>query len=154
MQWAHLASGGAGGGMRWPNRTPHTLTPGMRRAQASLSGFLPLIDWSRFKRRNLNREVKALSPQISCFACGDEGQAVVWLLRRDITGPDGMLRRDAPPLSTSLRVPGLVPGRYRITAWNTQTGEVQAVSAAAASRSLLIELPPFAADLALAIRAA
>ena len=32
MQWAHLASGGAGGGMRWPNRHPHALTPGMRRA--------------------------------------------------------------------------------------------------------------------------
>jgi mannan endo-1,4-beta-mannosidase len=32
MQWAHLASGGAGGGMRWPNRHPHQLTPGMRAA--------------------------------------------------------------------------------------------------------------------------
>ncbi|HEX8391381.1 MAG TPA: hypothetical protein VF665_03400, partial [Longimicrobium sp.] len=28
MQWAHLASGGAGGGMRWPNRRVHVLTPG------------------------------------------------------------------------------------------------------------------------------
>src|SRR5207237_1345122 len=54
MQWAHLASGGAGGGMRWPNRRPHTLTPGMRRAQAALSRFLPLIDWTHFRRRNLN----------------------------------------------------------------------------------------------------
>ena len=26
IQWAHLASGGAGGGMRWPNRHPHVLT--------------------------------------------------------------------------------------------------------------------------------
>ena len=34
IQWTHLASGGAGGGMRWPNRNPHTLTPGMRRASA------------------------------------------------------------------------------------------------------------------------
>jgi mannan endo-1,4-beta-mannosidase len=32
-QWAHLAAGGAGGGMRWPNRTPHVLTSGMRRAR-------------------------------------------------------------------------------------------------------------------------
>ncbi|TIL77742.1 MAG: hypothetical protein E5Y81_12695, partial [Mesorhizobium sp.] len=31
LQWAHLAAGGAGGGMRWPNRSPHVLTPGMRR---------------------------------------------------------------------------------------------------------------------------
>ena len=41
IQWAHLASGGAGGGMRWPNRRPHVLTPGMREAQAGLSRFLP-----------------------------------------------------------------------------------------------------------------
>jgi mannan endo-1,4-beta-mannosidase len=40
MQWAHLASGGVGGGMRWPNRKPHTLTPGMREAQRGLSEFL------------------------------------------------------------------------------------------------------------------
>ncbi|WP_292496125.1 hypothetical protein, partial [Mesorhizobium sp.] len=53
MQWAHLAAGGAGGGMRWPNRTPHVLTPGMRRAQRSLAGFLPLIDWRRFRRVHL-----------------------------------------------------------------------------------------------------
>ena len=45
MQWAHLASGGAGGGMRWPNRHPHVLTAGMRRAQRALAGFLPLVDW-------------------------------------------------------------------------------------------------------------
>ena len=38
MQWAHLASGGAGGGMRWPNRHPHRLTPGMRAAQQAMAG--------------------------------------------------------------------------------------------------------------------
>jgi mannan endo-1,4-beta-mannosidase len=40
MSWAHLASGGAGGGMRWPNRHPHTLTDGMRRAQAAMGSFM------------------------------------------------------------------------------------------------------------------
>ncbi len=53
MQWAHLASGGAGGGMRWPNRRPHRLTPGMHRAQHSLAKFLPLLDWTRFARANV-----------------------------------------------------------------------------------------------------
>src|SRR5579875_692920 len=82
MQWAHLASGGAGGGMRWPNRRPHILTPGMRRAQASLSGFLPLIDWLRFNRVNLNAEIRASGPGVAVFGCGDADQAVVWLLRK------------------------------------------------------------------------
>ncbi|RZM10744.1 MAG: hypothetical protein EOP67_68020, partial [Sphingomonas sp.] len=40
IQWAHLASGGAGGGMRWPNRHPHILTPGMRAAQRTLADVL------------------------------------------------------------------------------------------------------------------
>src|SRR4051794_24520771 len=53
MQWAHLASGGAGGGMRWPNRHPHTLTRGMRGAQRALSAFLPLLDWPSFRPRPL-----------------------------------------------------------------------------------------------------
>ena len=39
IQWAHLASGGAGGGMRWPNRRPHSLTLGMREAQKAMAGF-------------------------------------------------------------------------------------------------------------------
>jgi mannan endo-1,4-beta-mannosidase len=59
LSWAHLASGGVGGGMRWPNRRPHTLTPGMRRAQRAMSAFLPLVDWTRFRRVNLNAEVTA-----------------------------------------------------------------------------------------------
>ena len=51
MQWAHLAAGGSGGGMRWPNRNPHSLTPGMREAQRAMTAFLPLIDWARFRRQ-------------------------------------------------------------------------------------------------------
>ena len=54
MQWAHLASGGAGGGMRWPNRKPHRLTPGMHLAQQHLAAFLPLLDWHHFPRTNVS----------------------------------------------------------------------------------------------------
>ena len=72
IQWAHLASGAAGGGMRWPNRHPHVLTPGMRRAQKGLADFLPLIDWPRFRRRNLNSEVVSLHRNLAAFACGDD----------------------------------------------------------------------------------
>jgi hypothetical protein len=140
--------------MRWPNRTPHTLTPGMRRAQASLAGFLPLIDWGRFRRKNLNQEVKALSSNIACFACGDEQQALLWLLRRDITGRDGMLRRDVPPISTMIRVPGLRAGSYRVTAWDTIAAKVVAAFEVANAGSLVIDVPPFAADLALSVCAA
>lgn len=57
MQWAHLASGGAGGGMRWPNRTPHVLTHGMREAQRGLATFCRLIDWTSFDRKVVSKRI-------------------------------------------------------------------------------------------------
>jgi len=122
MQWAHVASGGAGGGMRWPNRHPHTLTPGMRAAQRALSGFLPLIDWARFRRRNLNDEVAVEGGAFATFACADDRQAVVWLLRTDTVARGGMLRRDAPPARARAAVPALRAGRYGVTVRDTVAG--------------------------------
>jgi mannan endo-1,4-beta-mannosidase len=121
IQWAHLASGGAGGGMRWPNRHPHVLTAGMHRAQHGLARFLPLVDWTRFRRRNLNEEASA-SSGFAVFACGDERQAVVWLLREDSIGTEGMLRTDAAPRPARIVLPGLAPGRYRWTGFDTRKG--------------------------------
>ena len=153
MQWAHLASGAAGGGMRWPNRRPHTLTAGMRRAQEALSRFLPLVDWLSFRRVNLNEEVRFSSPAVKGCACGDGRQAVAWLVREDTIGADGLLRRDAPPVATRLSVPGLAPGSYRITAFDTLGGTVAGTAVGQADgEGLSFDVPPFVADLALAIR--
>src|SRR5205085_9840294 len=74
MQWAHFASGGAGGGMRWPNRHPHHLTAGMHAAQQALARFTPLVDWRRFGRRNLNAEVVVSSPDVRAFCSADGTQ--------------------------------------------------------------------------------
>jgi hypothetical protein len=154
-QWAHLASGGAGGGMRWPNRKPHKLTPGMRRAQAALAGFLPLVDWPRLRRVTLNDAVRVSAPDVAAFGCGDQAQAVVWLLRKDVTGRDGTLRRDAPPISPELTIPGLAPGRYRVTAWDTLAGGERGTKEVdCAGGALVLQTAPFATDLALAVRRA
>jgi mannan endo-1,4-beta-mannosidase len=152
MQWAHLASGGAGGGMRWPNRHPHVLTPGMRRAQASLAGFLPLLDWSRFARRNLNAEIAVETPGIAAFGCGDARQAVVWLLRRGPFLQDGRLD-PAVAGPVALRVPGLAPGRYRATSWDTREGHAlpEVVAEATGNGVLALTLPRLGRDLALAL---
>ncbi|MDB5558918.1 MAG: hypothetical protein JWQ36_1852 [Enterovirga sp.] len=155
LQWAHLASGGAGGGMRWPNRTPHVLTPGMREAQRALAAFEPLVDWTRFRRRNLNEEIVSDSPAVRPFGCGDGEQAVLWLLRTDITGRDGRVRADAEAIATTLRIPGQAPGRYAVTAFDARAGEVLGTHEAVAGEGALVfETPRFAADLALAIRPA
>jgi hypothetical protein len=116
IQWAHLASGGAGGGMRWPNRHPHVLTPGMRRAQAALAGFLPLIDWNWFQRVPLKLDV----PGCAAFGCGDAAQAVVWLVRRGPLLPDGRVPQDERPANVD--VPGLADGDYTVVPWDTRTG--------------------------------
>jgi len=148
MQWAHLASGGAGGGMRWPNRHPHTLTPGMRVAQSALSRFLPSIDWTRFYRRNLNAEIQVSDPDVAVFGCGDADQAIVWLLRTDSLGPSGVLV-PAAPKTLGVCVPGLTPARYQISAFDTVVGkEVWERE----GDPLRVEVPILGNDLALAIR--
>jgi hypothetical protein len=154
MQWAHLASGGAGGGMRWPNRNPHTLTHGMRKAQQAMAGFLPLVDWSRFQRRNLNSEIESTSDEVACFGCGDDAQAVVWLLRKGSIGQSGTLRTNSKPVDLTLHIPRLSSGRYRVTGWNTLDGGVFTTLEAEKGPGpfLQVEVPLLGTDLALAIR--
>lgn len=153
MQWAHLAAGGAGGGLRWPNRHPHVLTHGMRAAQRSLAAFVPLTDWARFRRRNLNQEVRLSTDAFACFACGDAAQAIVWLLRLDsTTKTKGTLRQHVPPLAVRLTLPGLADGRYTIHLWDTVAGQaVGQLSVPSVDGQLEVELPGVRADLALAV---
>ncbi len=152
FQWAHFASGAVGGGMRWPNRHPHVLTHGMRAAQKSLADFLPLIKWNNFQRRNLNCEAEVGNSNCAVFASGDDSQAVVWLLRLDITGENGMMKPDAPPIVVNVSVPGLAAGKYRVTAWDTTgAGEIARWQVEAHAGLLRFETPAFAADLALAV---
>lgn len=122
IQWAHVASGGAGGGMRWPNRHPHVLTVGMRRAQLALATMLPLLDWSRFSRRNLNDELSVSNDRVARFACGDGSQALIWLLRTDILTRAGVMDRSATPILVSIAVPALADGQYSVCQVNTGTG--------------------------------
>jgi mannan endo-1,4-beta-mannosidase len=124
IQWAHLASGGAGGGMRWPNRSPHVLTAGMRQAQAALARFLPLIDWRRFDRRCWNDAIEPSAKGFAAFGCGDERQAVIWLLRTDATGRDGMIKRDARPRDVMVACPAPSAGPRLLRFFDTKSGSV------------------------------
>lgn len=155
IQWAHLCSGGAGGGMRWPNRHPHVLTPGMREAQRTLAAFLPLIDWTVFQRRTLNGHIVVrdaatgaplrlasaephtppghppIVPMTGCeataFACGDDTQALVFVLRADALDDQGRVRPDVIARPVCLELPGLAPGRYTVTEWDSVRGHARAM---------------------------
>ncbi|MEJ7738768.1 MAG: hypothetical protein WKF97_15190 [Chitinophagaceae bacterium] len=154
MQWAHFASGGAGGGMRWPYRHPHMLTPGMRKAQLALASFLPLITFKDFKRRNLNHEIRSSDPGIARFGCGDDVQAIIWLMRTDSIGKKGLLEKKVHAKNIFLYIPFMKKGCYQVTAWDTKAG--------IALYKFLIEhkeedmmcfpLLPILSDLALAVR--
>jgi mannan endo-1,4-beta-mannosidase len=97
--------------------------------------------------------VQVSEEAVACFGCGDEAQAVMWLLRTDTIGEDGMMHPGAEPVSPSIGVPGLSPGRYNVTAWSTLEGRAYATCQVekGAEPALHLQVPPFAADVALAI---
>lgn len=115
MQWAHLASGGAGGGMRWPNRHPHVLTQGMYDSQKVLGDFLHLIDWPRFCREPLGARLTVHDFKGLATGCGDGTQAVVSLM------PD----QHACGTAITLDIAALQPGIYRVTRFNPISGECE-----------------------------
>ena len=153
IQWAHMAAGGAGGGMRWPNRTPHRLTPGMRRAQAAMAAFMEHVDWLSFRRRPIVPRARAAGAVLHAIGCGDARQALVYLLRRDRLTRQGLVDRGAVPLTATVTVPGLEDGPYDVLAWDTaagrEVGRAQAVSKENACRFFT---PPFVGDVMLAVR--
>jgi mannan endo-1,4-beta-mannosidase len=149
LQWAHLASGGAGGGMRWPNRNPHRLTHGMRRAQRSLAGFLPLVDWAAFDRRPV--DALADDPDVACFACADARQAVLFLLRTAPLLGDGCVD---PAVRRGVRVvvPGL-SGTCRAALWDTQAGAAAGeAEVRACPGGVRLDVPAFPVAVAVAVR--
>lgn len=163
MQWAHLASGAAGGGMRWPNRKVHSLTPGMHVAQRGLARFLSCIDWGRFDRENMSSDLvisddgkRIVSPRrLARFGCATADQAVVYLLRRDTLLKNGQLDRRAVPLGLQLRVPRLAPGTYLLTAWDTEQGQQIGSTVHSLRNGNTLDafvLPPLVGEMAVAIR--
>ncbi len=152
MQWAHLASGGAGGGMRWPYRNPHRMTPGMRSAQRAMAGFCELIDWPCFRRSPLDVAVTG-GEGIEVFACGDGRQAIIWLLRGDIVGSAGMLGRDNGGIAPELTLTGFGAQASRIVQWDTVAGVAVAETdvIAGAGQPLRFTVRRFDADLAIAV---
>jgi mannan endo-1,4-beta-mannosidase len=157
MAWAHLASGGAGGGMRWPNRHPHTLTPGMRQAQGVMADFARLIDWPNFAARNVTEQLVARPDELLAYACADDRQAVAWLLRgRDALDLEGELPFRPLLAGATLELPPLSPGTYAVSYVETNHGHTLAEAAVVSDGStpLRLDPPPFRHDLAVAVRPA
>lgn len=144
-QWAHLASGGAGGGMRWPYRHPHVLLPAMHEAQSVLAAFLPLIDWGSFRRAPLGDRLKVHGLAGLACGCGDNRQAVVCLMA------DEAHATTANPVE----ITGLDPGCYSVSQINTVTGaREQSVAQTRQDGTLVLLVVGGGHDVALAIKPA
>jgi mannan endo-1,4-beta-mannosidase len=141
-QWAHIASGGVGGGMRWPYRHPHHLLPEMHEAQRILADFVPLIDWQRFGRQPLGPRLTVHDFGGLAVGCGDTRQAVIALMACESDG--GTARH--------LDIAGLAPGCYNVTQVNTVTGSRETCQMHTRQDGTLVVLTTGGAqDLALAI---
>jgi mannan endo-1,4-beta-mannosidase len=156
MSWAHLASGGAGGGMRWPNRHPHSLTPGMRHAQGVMADFARLIDWRNFAARNGSEEVRASPDDLLVYACRDDRQAVAWVLRdREALECEGDLPFRPLLTDAAVELPPPAPGAYLATCVETHNGHTLAeMLISSGAGPMRLNLPPFRHDIAIAIRPA
>lgn len=156
MAWAHLASGGAGGGMRWPNRHPHTLTPGMRQAQGVMADVARRVDWTRFASVNVSEHLRTRPEgELLAYACADTFQAVAWVLR----GGEALTAEGEPPFrplldGALLELPPMAPGTLRVAMVETHHGHVLAEREVVSNglAPLAIDLPPFRHDLAVTVR--
>jgi hypothetical protein len=157
MSWAHLATGGAGSGMRWPFREPHILTAEMHSVQAGMSRVVSgcALDWVNFSPQPIDELLHVEQPGVTNqppvvpFGCSDGRQALVWLLRdcRDCAPTPGAPRE-------VLFLPGLTPGEYCVEFWETYEGvrlSEELATMDAESGTLRLTLPPFDRDIALAV---
>jgi len=154
LMWAHLATGGAGSGMRWPARHPHVLTTGMKRALHSQSDFARLVDWRHFAPRDAAPDVSIENGDgIHVFGCRDGVQAVLWLLRElPHAGFRGVLPAREPLSGLRLRLRGPRLGDYEVRVWDTRSGRaVRAIRVRGSDEGLVFALPPLANDLAIAV---
>ena len=122
MQWAHLASGACGGGMRWPYRQPHTLTNGMRKSQASLSAFAKLVDWKEFKRKNISENVLITPDDFHSFCCGSGTKVLLWLLKKKMKK---VRKKDSCEGAVCcILIEQMEPGTYQVICWDTVNARI------------------------------
>lgn len=149
LMWAHLASGGAGSGMRWPARHPHLLTFGMRRALRSLAAFAERVDWRHFTPVDALPDLEVGGQNLIPFACRDERQAVIWLLTDTRRPSPAALQKNVP-----LTLRGLCPGDYCVETWDTISGRrLECLNShVGEERELRTTLSTVEGDLAMAVR--
>lgn len=78
MTWAHLASGGAGSGLRWPYRFPHHLSEGMYQHLGRMSKFVKDVPWAKLIGTPAEMKVAVHEGWVACSTATSKG-ALVWV---------------------------------------------------------------------------
>jgi hypothetical protein len=157
LMWAHLCSGGAGGGLRWPARHPHVLTEGMKRGIGNLAKFAREIDWRQFTPREARARFRldgASRREMHLFAAGDDRQVVAFLLRRPPRGHRGPSPRMQPLAGMSVSINGLQGGDFETISYDPICGQVLSRQILRSHRRrIVVNLPDWEHEIAIAIRA-
>jgi mannan endo-1,4-beta-mannosidase len=150
LSWAHLISGGAGSGMRWPYTQPHWLLPEFRQNLLGLARFATAVDWVNFNSRPING-LRLGKPGILKTGCTDGKTALLWLLRDT--------RLENPPSLSGVHVHipyVLTDGEYQVELWETTHGilfdQLTAQVTYGKTAFALPELPSELDDIALILR--
>jgi len=150
MSWAHLATGAAGAGLRWPYRWHHILSEGMRESQLGLSLVASKIPWSTFAARNVDERLSVSTPdgqKVHPVGCGDEQQFLIWLVRESNSKKVG----DG---DTQLVLKASSEGSFQVRVFDTRTGKkIQQSVVKADSGKVTVVLPSFDKDIALIVKA-
>ena len=109
VSWAHLASGGAGTGMRWPYRSPHVLTTGMLESLSRIAAFIKAFDFTGFVPESLGPDL-ILPAGHEVVGIGDANRKLIWLVREE--------RLQGDPAACVLEMHYIDPGSYMLSFWD------------------------------------
>ena len=117
ISWAHLATGAAGSGMRWPYTEPHCLLPEFGDNLRGLARFAARVPWAQFDSAPLAGRLSVDRDDILHTGCADHQTAIVWLLR------DARLAAASSLGGLEVTIAGaLDAGIYTIELWETYEG--------------------------------
>ncbi len=111
--WAHLASGGAGSGLRWPYRTPHRITDGMLDHLRRMRAFADAVDWTRFTGASSPITTVSYGGVSTGYRAlprdGRSGGALLFLVRSKYVAQGATLNNPVP-----FTIQGMPRGRVRL----------------------------------------
>lgn len=101
--WAHLASGGAGSGLRWPYRGPHYLSDGMFENLRLMSEFVKKVPWEEMPWAKGQMPSIAAPEGWAAMICGSSRAAILWVLSKSGEGGDATVSIAWPGTARNLK---------------------------------------------------